>query len=352
MPAALVALPPRIITDTAEVAPQLKAAASDYLKKQLQSLQLSTPTQTIKNGGFRGTEIYSWNFDYEGILQTVFIVDGGKVQTKEFVKLTVLVRRDDCMHLGSSWEFSGTALRGNPEVSRPTNIADIARRTPSQVSTVRLDSSFIGPRAERFSTLYDAIVAEEYASKATPVNSFASRLACKWNENGTKLKAPLQTYPARSHRVLVSRLVLEGAPGTWPQAKGNALLHNGVFGEAARPVFEVKQFELFAPTELLKKIVAVSNAVSHDLRQDTFRILKRKGRWVYLDRGRAYGLEIGAHLTGPDGAALHVIQFTGSEADSPDVAVAYIRKEDAARPLKQGDALTFDNTVYPVGAKP
>lgn len=350
MAAVLVALPPYVVSENIEATNLLAASSEAYRKKQLEELGAQTLLRKEDKGAFRGTLLYSWKENFSAILQTTYIVSAGKVQSKEFARVSSLIRREDCIHLGSKIEIEGDAPTGTPRsaLSKNNNLRSVIGRTFETVSPIRLDTELTGTLATRFAPIYDALMSEDLSAQSLPVNAWTARLACKWAPKSIDLGPLKNDYPARAHRVLITRLTLSGKETDWPKAVGHAFFHNGIFGEPSKPVFEWKKETPLNPSEFTSIIVTESKNIAHNMKQESFRVLKRDGRWVYLDRGRAYGLQIGMHLLGPNGSELHVIQFNKTTDENPDVAIAFVRKESSSNPVKSGDSVTFDLRPFPV----
>ena len=377
MAAVLLALPVEIVGDNPEAQVFLKSELLSYRASQLSSLNLADPTEKLDKGGMRGAEKYSWPGTDSLLLHTAFLLPAGTIQNKEVIRVTTLVRQKDCIHLGSRWEIRGTNF-----VPSTLNLAEgsallleIAKRTFKETNTLKLDTQVAGPFGSRARFLLDAMAAEQLGAQGFPVNTSISRIACQTaaaapNVPGSSVAlAPIQ-YPARSHRTLVVRLSIDARDpkknADWPQIKGTGAIFSGIFGDKSTDLFSVPNFENFNPPKLIADMRKAVPVVSHDLRTASFKVLKRKGRWIFLDRGRAFGLEIGMHLQGPGKSEMHIIHFApgassqdvepGGQSNvqpkiqpdvQPDVAVALLRKEDSAAPLKPGDLISIDSTTFP-----
>ena len=91
-----------------------------------------------------------------------------------------------------------------------------------------------------------------------------------------------------------------------------------------------------------KKIKAIGTPAPPQ--NQSFQVLQRQGRWIYLRGGAAQGLVIGDRLLGPrPGITLHVIHYhPGALNGEPDVTVALIRDEKNPEPLRVGDVVRRD----------
>lgn len=343
----LVALPPVVLSDNVETKAQLSKTAQKYLLEKLQTLGVKEQQFEETRGSFLGTRVFAWDNNFSAHLQVTFVTQIGSDTKREFLRIVSLVRREDCIHLGSTWETIEPLPKQAPQSLKSKIVAlkEVTSRKFGPSSTLRLDSEFLGAAGSSFAAVFDASVSERLAAEGVAVNTWNTQLACKWQPLGIKLVESKFDYPARPHRILRTKLILNGE--NWPQFVGNSTFHNGVFGEAAKVAFKIEKPQMFEPNILADNLLPIAKQMTHNLTQENFRVLKREGRWVYLDRGRAYGLEIGAHLVGPSGSELHVIQYAKSADENPDLAVAFVRKESAESPVKAGDSIQFDLRSFP-----
>jgi hypothetical protein len=87
------------------------------------------------------------------------------------------------------------------------------------------------------------------------------------------------------------------------------------------------------------------------------RVVKKWGAWVYLNKGRSYGLNIRDRLVLGDDIGLHVVSHYSSAEQIMDQdhlihdgAIAYVRKGQDK--IKLGDVVLFDPTTYPTPFNP
>ena len=80
-----------------------------FQKKFLNQLNVNSPTQQIKEGAFKGTNIYSWNREFDGLIVTEVFFNKEKPFSKEIFKSITLIRKNDCVHLGSNWQTSNSS---------------------------------------------------------------------------------------------------------------------------------------------------------------------------------------------------------------------------------------------------
>lgn len=110
---------------------------------------------------------------------------------------------------------------------------------------------------------------------------------------------------------------------------------------------------LMVPEDFMQKLAGIKNKV---LTKDLPQVAKVYKAWVYLDRGRAWGLTMNDRLYFDDGDRRvkgHVVGFyTRTEQlksprgfDIDEGAIVYVRK--GQREVKVGDTFEFDPTAYP-----
>ena len=378
-------LPPtEFVTDNPETATVLRAEGEAYGAKLLAELGVSgVPTRIETHGALRGLKRYAWDGPRDAILAPVFLLPSGQSQSAEFARLGTLVWKSDCILAGAVWEAGNAPLRGFPPelVKSAVPLARIRTRPPDTRSSFRWESQIDGALSKRLALLLEAVGGERFAAAGHNVNSTLSRLACKWapppDEPSPTPAAPVEApvsptpvvlwpsvvptamprpadFPRRPHRVV--RAVVRAARATrsdaWPSVTASASMTGGVFGDRKETVVAPGAApSLFLPVTFADAALRAAGPLAHDVRQGTFSVTKRKGRWIFLDRGRAYGLEIGTHLTGPGRSRLHVIHFAPDEA-GVDVGVAFIRVESEGKPVAPGDAIVFDATEFPTRARP
>jgi hypothetical protein len=388
--------PTEFVTENPEVATRLRASAESFVNGKLAELGLrGAPRRTEMRGAFRGLREFEWNGPRDALLGSVFLLPSGKVQASEFSRVVFFVWRDDCLLAGANWEPGTAPLRGMPtEAQRGGgSLAQQSARSPGGRSPLRWESSATGPHSKRLSLLFEAIGGEQLAAGGEVVNASLARLACKWipprqeplaaaatpnsvssnaevtsdSKEKAAPSAPLSwpavvptpavrkpDFPRRAHRVVRAELTFSGPGDAWPGAVANVFTTDGVFGSRKETLVGADpegKTSPFAPVSLAQAAARALAPSVHDVRQTSFAVVRRRGRWLYLNRGRAYGLEIGTHLIGPGGAKLHIIQFAPDDK-GVDVGIALVREEALASPLKEGDVLTFDGTEFPLRSAP
>ncbi len=344
------ALPPtEHISESAEVRFARAKEAQEFRNTQKKMLGVSTKAvTTLSVGGFRGTEVVPWDEKYNGIIYTAFVYPNDKTQSVEWLRLVALIRQTDCVLMGATWEWPGTAIKEAPENLKGggEKIVVAKNRAFDLANTYRFEPVFSGPFASRGVRLLEIMGGEALAGARIPAVSSLGRGWCDAEFTPDFKRTQVATYPARAHRILTGQWQenSEGKKRPWPQTRGSFWLSSGTFGERKETVFEQKEFENFSPATISAELVKKLSSVTHKLTDAEFTIIKRDGRWVYLDRGRAFGLAIGTHLVAR-GAKLHVIQYAPDQKEY-DVDIALVRDEDAAAPLKVGEKVSFDPAKY------
>jgi hypothetical protein len=350
MPFFLAVPPTDHVSENAEVRILRESDAKKFREQQRKVIGGSAKvTAAIQKGAFRGTEVFEWDGTYNALLLTSFLYPTNSKTKAEWLRLVALIRQSDCVLMGASWEWRGEAPKGVPvEVTRGGEpLAKSKARLFEMQNSYRFQTSFVGRFGTRGSLLLELVGGEQMAAAGLPTVSSLGRNWCDATLTPEMKRVEKVEFPARAHRVLVGTWEEAKAKsdGIWPSAKGNFAVDAGTFGERKMLAWEQAKFEVFSPKKVADGIVAKLKPVTHKVTEAQFKVIKRQGRWVYLDRGRAYGLEIGTHLVAR-GATLHVLQYD-PESQAFDVAIAMIRTEDAGAPLRAGDVVSFDLTKYP-----
>ena len=175
---------------------------------------------------------------------------------------------------------------------------------------------------------------------------------------GYRVRQPLlpDSQPRRSSRTV---RIDWGQNPTGPKIEAQVAASESVFGSALPPrqtvSFEIKASEdrMVVPEDFMK---VLTDTRAQLLSKDMPQVAKIYGAWVYLDRGRAWGLEMNDRLYfEQDGRFVkgHVVGFYGSGLNlkSPrgfsiqEGAIVFIRK--GQKLVKIGDIFGFDPTAYP-----
>lgn len=180
---------------------------------------------------------------------------------------------------------------------------------------------------------------------------------------GYRLRQTLLTgsAPKRSTRTF---LLDWGRDPKGPKLAAQVISSESVLGSPMKPrgpmTFEIKSTEnrIELPEDFKQ---ALNDFRSQLLTEDKPQVAKVYGAWVYLDRGRAWGLDMNDRLYFEEGSRFvkgHVVGFFGSGLNlkSPrgfpiqEGAIVFIRK--GQREVKVGDTFGFDPTSYPTPFPP
>lgn len=333
----------------------------------------ATGGEEVRLGAFRRSRTYGWSESFDAVLRTYFVYSGSPPSSRsELAKVAVLFRKDNCQLLGSSvvWGADWTSavpenLRAGMSISGLKSAA--ARKFDTQKSPVRLSFETFGYWAPAMAWLSEAFVGERLSADGLVVHSDLSGLDCFRTETQKSARAPATEDKSsaaekplgtnqdskfvlkKGHRQL--KLRLEGirpkSPLQWPLVTGDLRILSLPFNIKRTMVaisadkqasFDPEKIAALSREEVLKHVQALDDK--------SIKVNRRDGRFVIVERGLAYGLKIGMHLTGPGGAQLHVIRFEPS-AEMDDSAILLIRKESAAAPLAAGMVLNIDPSQYP-----
>ena len=350
--------PTQYIIENKELIPRFEIEAQKYRAELLNSLNVvGKEVVTIKSTGFINTKIYSWSKEYNGILATQFIFPMEKNPKNYFLKMSTLVRQEDCVHLGSVWTKNNFFIPSNIQIENSTvTMADISNRNFDRKSSVRVDSEFNTDFSERGQLIFNGILSETFANKKIPTITTMSRIYCKFNLATIKeIPIPFQSenYPAKPHQIVTLRFLSNDSKSkinsikiSWPKFKIQSEINSGTFGEKNKNLLITETPEIFQPNLISEKIMQQVIPGLADLNEEKFTVLKRYGQWVWLNRGQAYGLTIGTRLKGPGNSQLHIIQYAPEVLKEIDASIAFIRKEKDDQKVKVGDSVTLDKKIY------
>jgi hypothetical protein len=351
----LILPPTMMISENPEIAVNIKQSARDYQDKLLSQLSIlqSQLVQEIKQGAYRGTRIYSWNKKFDAYLPTYFVFQVGQVQSQEYLKASSLIRYQDCLQLGSVWNFTQNVAPFSLPDSQ-NSLENIANRTFLNLSPVKVNSFYDFHSENRMSHIFDLFVGEKFAEKGILNVTNLSRVVCKGNYLSELKSPPQATFPGRPHRLVIVQIAsqLPQKKSNWPIVTYKSQINSGVFAEKNKEIINVNVPTPFHPQTLAEQLVNKVFPELHDLKKEEFKVIRRFRGWVYLDRGRAYGLEIGMRLIGPNDARIHVIRYLPEVQGEIDSSIAFIRYEDEKRPIVVGDVLKLDPTTFPKKVTP
>jgi|GEM_PF-628304 len=329
--------------------------------------------EEIKTGVFRGGRTFDWNFPFDALLQTFFIYPSTSTQrVGEVARVAALFRKDNCQLLGSAVVWGSEWTKVLPS-DTPSDELSKLKETPSRdfsksKSPVRLNLDGRAFWGTTMAWITEAYLGDKLAAEGLVVHSDLSGLACfrtraekitanPDNSNSTEPESKAKDderggdipHLKRGHRQV--RVILEGVkakePLRWPAAKGLfSYISLPLNNKSKNGIQEAIKESQFSPSVLSNQISDKLKTLLHDLGDKNIRIAKREGRFVTVERGIAYGLRIGMHLVGPDGAKLHVIRFD-NKSGLEDAAILLIRADSKVKPLAEGSNLQLDSTIYP-----
>lgn len=348
----LILPPPQIIADNQEIPKQVLLQAQNYQKDLLKELNAIKETSKVTDGAYKGTKIFSWDQKYNGILMTSFIYQQGKAFKKEWMHTATLLRKEDCTHLGSIWNYNDKTIIPFPLQNSSEKISTIAGRSFKQVSPVKVDleAKFSD---KNVANLFNIVLQEEFSKRNVPLISNVGRFLCKADNLKDAKMEQINEYPARPHRIVNIKVTENQSKSSITEINYEMQINSAILGQKEKKIFEKKEKISFNPQKISEGIVEKILPSLDDLSRAEFKIIKRVGSWVYLNRGRAFGLTIGMRLVGPHNSTLHIIRYSfGSEFNAGsdvgvDNAIAFIRHESKESPLVNGDTLKLDPMVYP-----
>ncbi|NBO38902.1 hypothetical protein EBU99_10000 [bacterium] len=317
-----------------------------------QVIALWNPQQKeeVKTGAFRGARTYEWSGSQDALLQTYFVYPSETSERRgEVARMALLFRKENCQLLGSTliWgsDWSKDLPQGIPS-RELVSLKDASGRTfqPAK-SPIRLSIDAHGYWSHAMAWISEAWLGEKLAAQGLVVQSDLSGLAC-FRDTGTTNRP---AEGARGHRQL--KIVLEGKrpkqPSRWPLMEGRfAVVSLPLNGKRQEQKFKLEAQAAYQPEVIAEQSSTVLSAALHNLEEKKIRVSQRKGLFATVDRGIAFGLKIGMHVNGPDGAQLHVIRFEKS-TDQEDAAILLIRKDSKSKPLAEGALLEIDATQFP-----
>ena len=354
--------PPLVISSSPEWKSELKrsiAASESLLVGQLAFL--SPKKVPAKSFGSKTPQ-----FEISGkddlVAQASFLLEPGK-QQRIVARFVTLMKVSNCQVLGSVWEKGDSPLSLPQEVlEKSPSLQTIAQRSFPNKMPLSFQLSFASQAGQTLEGAWLRVVppvllpvlSEHFASQGQLVFQAQDRRECGLGKRNAA--TPSEDLAKRPHRVLQVRLELseQDKPNVWPQIKTSAKIMGSVLGEDQGKFFEDKLPEPFRPDKISQKLLAPAAAHLLSLEAGPVQISRRFGKWVFLKKGRTYGLKIGMHLQGPRGARLHMIQWLGTKPEEKpregEESVALVRKESDGALLKEGDEVWIDPSQYPEAA--
>ncbi|KAB8032238.1 hypothetical protein [Fluviispira multicolorata] len=349
---AFIILPPTVmISENPETAAATLARAKAYQEQLLQQLGIAKNQQqtSIVKGAYRGTRIFLWNKSYNAYLATYFSFPNGKKQNDEYLETASLIRHSDCVQMGSVWKIINKSFIPISMENSTEDLLKISNRTFIDKSPLRVDTFFNFRSEYRLQNILETFVGEKLAANGIQNLTNLSRIVCK-EIDVKELKSDKQLeYPARAHRDIIinfsANLLQEKE--TWPKVNYKAQLNSGVFAEKHEDLFSDKIENYINPQKIADDILTKVVPLLHDIRAEEFKIIRRYRGWVYLNRGRAFGLQVGMRLVGPNHSTFHIIRYLPEVNGEIDSCIAFIRYEDKEKPVLVGDILKIDPTLFP-----
>ena len=338
--------PPQIMADSQEVPQSVLLQAKQYQKQLMSQLNISSSVFKVTKGAFVGTEIFNWNEKINGILMTSFVYEKGKGFQKEILKTATLLKQENCQHLGSLWNYTDKNKIPFTINQSLKNISDFPKRVFSNVSPVKINFQ-LQLQQKRFENFAQLIFVEGFSQKNIPLVSSGGRLYCKAEFDLSMKTQQITETPAKPHRLI--ELALNEMKKTKGPSKVTTRVefHSGVFGQMKESLSEKNENSEFDLEKISLNLVEKTLPNLDKLNETEFKIVRRFGSWVYLNRGRAFGLKIGMRLKGPNKASLHIIRYAPKLEGELDSSIAFIRHESQESPLKLEDVVKLDPKIYP-----
>lgn len=340
-------LPPlEFVADNKEIPAQMRQQAQDYQKTLLQQLNVGAEVLKITTGSYVGTTIYQWDQKFTGILTSKFYFSKGASFKQEIARSATLLKQDDCSHLSSIWSIGNKNAFPFPIQNSPSSLQEGLQRTLKNVSPIKIDLT-AESLDKRFWKIFQTVLSQQFSSQNIPLLTSEGRFYCKMpNQKNVKLDQ-VSEYPARPHRLIELTVTKKSLEKNILKIDSIVQMNSGVFGQKKIETVEKQSNIDFVPESFSQNLVNKVIPQLDDLTQAEFKIIRRFGSWVYLNRGRAFGLNIGMRLVGPGNSKLHVIRYAPYYEGEFDVCVAFIRHESKDVPLAEGQLLKLDQTIYP-----
>lgn len=348
--ASLLVPPTFILSENPEVSAVVKQRAVAYQNTLLAQLGLVNNQQVteIKFGAYRGMRVYPWNQPFDAYLATYFLFNVGEKQTGEFLQAAALIRYKDCLQLGAIWKFNEQiAPFAIPDSVVP--LTTFVSRKFTNFSPVKLNTFYDFRAEDRIQNILDLFIGEKLSEKGILNITNLSRIVCK-GKYQEQLKSPeMVDFPSKAHRLVQVTLKTAASEKkkAWPVVTIQSQLNSGVFAQKNKDLYRESNPQPVNPEVIAKNIVDKLIPELHDLSKEEFKVIRRYRGWIYLDKGRAFGLQIGMRLIGPEDSRIHIIRFLPQVNGEIDSCIAFIRYEDEKRPIKVGDILKIDQTTFP-----
>lgn len=344
-------LPPTImISENPEISSAIKNKAIAYQDSLLMQLGITKAQEQykMKNGAYRGMRVFNWNQSYDAYLSTFFLFNTGKKQSTEYLQAASIIRFKDCLQYGAIWKFTEN-VSPFPISDSSVPLSTIVVRTFSNIAPVKINSFFDFRAEERISNILDLFMGEKLSSKGILNITNLSRIVCKGNYHQQLMNSDNIDFPGKPLNLvqITFKSDLVEKKKDWPMVTVQSQLNSGVFAQKNKDLYIDLKPQVVNPESIANTIINKLIPELHDLTKAEFKVIRRYRGWIYLDKGRAFGLQIGMRLIGPENAKIHVIRYLPQVNGEIDSCIAFIRYEDEKRPIKEGDTLKIDQTTFP-----
>lgn len=330
--------PPQFIADNGEIPKLVRLKAQNFQQQLLQELGINGASLPKKLGDFPGTQSYSWGEKFDGLLWVSFLFEKGQGYGKLWASTATLVRKNDCLHLGSRWSYESKSVQPFAPENSSLKLLDFSRRIFSSLSPVKVDLfSFDQDKAKTF--LYNLVISEEFSEKKVALINNFGNIFCRPQTSSVAMK------PHRLLEIKLSSSSLKKEDKN--KVDYSVQMNSAVFGQKAKDVIVDAKKTEFQAKPMAESLVQKVLPTLDDISLNEFKIVRRFGSWVYLNRGRAAGLFIGTRLVGPNNSKLHIIRYAPYYEGQMDVSIAFIRHESPDAPLLEGGLLKLDPQIYP-----
>ena len=336
----LVELPEQNIPKTeVQLEIENRNAQESYKENLRKELNLGKAEFEVSTGNFKGAKVYKWSKGYNAFLLNSFVYK----KNSEILKSTTLIEQKNCLFIGSYWSSSLSFL---PKAKRSVKKIADSFSTESHSSPIEINNNILIKNAESWERVFDVVLPELFSLKKMLVDSSLGKIACHWNPKRIFKEDFQVDYPSKAHNTFnnVMSLKLKDNGAFY---KGTLTSNASLFGKEEKNVISVKDYQKLDFEDFVSDVFNKFQNNFKDLRKEKFKILKRNGRWISIDKGRAFGLFIGLRLKGPHESKLHIIRYDNDFIGEIDASIAFLRYEDPKQKLKIGDELQIDPTTYP-----
>ncbi len=338
--AILVVPPVQYLADSQEVPPAIKRLGQAYLAQALSALKISNVQETISQGGFKGTQVYPWTHDFDGLLSLSLVFEKGSGFRNQWLYVAKLIDKKSCATLGAAWSLVNIKPLPFSLSSSELTINEIAQRSINSFGKP-LEFKSIGYfQNKQYEFIFKAVLLESFAARNIAIKSEEYRLWCQGTYGSVLDEFSSNTKPDKTLGLKIN--TQQENDRKKEMLNYQAYLYSSIFGNSV-PLSNYPDIVLFEPEKVVSKIVDQAFPKVSDLKKQKFKVIGREGMFVYLDKGRASGATIGLRLIGPSGTKLHIVKYAPGLNNELDASVAFIRK-DTTDSIKVGDFLSIDST--------